>query len=178
MPVPIALAEMNTSLKTGQKSILADIVTQGIKCPSEVELQGRSGLFIDGMALVAGIGKPHGIQTFGDYAVAFQRAVSNTGSLYQEIHVVFDRYVDGSIKSRTRQRRTKTTRPIRWVIENGSVPLPQNWQNFLALPDNKSDLSRFLSEHIVAHAPPDKIIVTGGGFLDEREYSPQIDWES
>ena len=82
MPVPIALAEMNTSLRTGQKSILADIVTQGIECPSEVELQGRSGLFIDGMALVAGIGKPHGIQTFRDYAVAFQRAVSNAGSLF------------------------------------------------------------------------------------------------
>ena len=121
------------------------------------------------MALVAGIGKPSGTKTFGDYAIAFQTTVSNAGSLYQEIHVVYDRNVDDSIKSGTRQRRTNMTRPIRWVNENSSVPLPQNWQNVLASRDNKSDLSRFLSEHIVANAPPDKIIVTGGGFLDEGE---------
>ena len=30
-------------------------------------------------------------------------------------------------------------------------------------------MSRFLSEQIVANASPDKIIVTVGGFLDERE---------
>ena len=40
MPVPVALAEMNNSLKTRQKSVLADIVTQGIECPGEVELKG------------------------------------------------------------------------------------------------------------------------------------------
>lgn len=77
--------------------------------------------------------------------------------------------IDDSIKLGTTQRRTKTTRPIRRVFENDSVPLPQNWQNFLALPDNKSDLTRFLSEHIVANASPDKIIVTDGVFLDEGE---------
>jgi hypothetical protein len=169
MPVPVALAEMNTSLRTGQKSVLADIVAQGIECPSQIEFQGRSGLFIDGMALVVGIGKPSGTQTFEDYANAFQTAVLNAGSRYQEIHVVFDRYVEDSIKSGTRQRRAQMTRPIRRVIENGSVPLPHNWQNFLALPDNKSDLSRFLSEYIIANSPPDKIIVVGGGFIDERE---------
>ena len=80
MPVPVALAEMNTSLRTGQKSVLADIVAQGIECPSQVELQGRSGLLIDGMALVVGIGKPSGTQTFEDYANAFQTAVLKAGS--------------------------------------------------------------------------------------------------
>ena len=108
------------------------IVTQGIECPSEIELKGRSGLLTNSMALVAGVEKLPGTQTFGDYAIAFHTAVSNAGSLYQEIHVVFDRFVDDSIKSGTRQRHTKTTCPIRQVTENDSVPLPQNWQNFLA----------------------------------------------
>ena len=160
---------MNNSPRTRQKSVLADIVTQGIECPGEVELKGRSGLFIDSMALVVRMGKPPGTQMFGDYAIAFHTAVSNAGSPYQEIHDVFDRYLDDSIKLGTTQRRTKTTRPIRRVFENDSVQLPQNWQNFLALPDNKSDLTRFLSEHIVANASPDEIIVTDGGFLDEGE---------
>ena len=41
MPVPVALAEMNGSLRTGQKSVLADVITSGMNCPSEIELQGQ-----------------------------------------------------------------------------------------------------------------------------------------
>ena len=42
----------------------------------------------------------------------------------------------------------------------------------LALPDNKSDLARFLLEQIVVNAPPDKVVVAAGGFVDEREVQP------
>ena len=38
MPVPDALAEVNYNLRTGQKSVLADLMTSGINCPSEIEL--------------------------------------------------------------------------------------------------------------------------------------------
>jgi len=65
MPVPVALAEMNGSLRTGQKSVLADLITSGINCPSKIELQGSSGLLIDGLALVSAIGRPSGAETFG-----------------------------------------------------------------------------------------------------------------
>jgi len=37
------------------------------------------------------------------------------------------------------------------------------------LPDNKSDLARFLSEHVIVNAPPDKVVVAAEGFVDERE---------
>ena len=169
MPVPMALAEMNGSLRTGQKSILADILTSGINCPIEIQLHGNLCLLIDGLALVAAIGRRSGAQTFGDFADSFQAAVLRAGSRYQQIHVIFDRYQIDSIKSGTRKRRTKSTRPIRRVIEDGSVPLPHSWPNFLALPDNKSDLARFLSEHIIVNAPPDKVIVAAVGFEDEKE---------
>ena len=55
------------------------------------------------------------------------------------------------------------------MIEDGSVALPHSWPNFLALPDNKSDLARCLSEHIIVSTPPDKVVVAAGGFVDERE---------
>ena len=66
MPVPVALAKMNGSLRTGQKAILADIRTSGINCPSEIQLHCSSCLLIDGLALVAKIGRPSGAQTLGD----------------------------------------------------------------------------------------------------------------
>jgi len=111
MPVPVRLAEMNGTFRTGQKSVLADLITSGIKCPKEIELQGSSCLLIDGLALVSAIGKPSGAQTFGDFADSFQTAVLQAGSRHQQIHVIFDRYREDSIKSGTRERHTKSTRP-------------------------------------------------------------------
>ena len=144
-----------------------------MNCPSEIELQGSSCLLIDGLALVAATERPSGAQMFGDFVDSFQAAVLKAGSRYQQIHVIFDRYQEDSIKSGTRKRRTKCTRPIQHVIEDGSVPIPQSWPNFLALPANKSDLARFLSEHIIVNSPPppppDKVVVAAGGFVDERE---------
>jgi hypothetical protein len=49
------------------------------------------------------------------------------------------------------------------------VPLLTNWSNFLALPENKADLARFLSHELLAQAPANKEIVVAGGFHDERE---------
>jgi len=141
MPVPVALAEMNDTLRTGQKSVLADLITSGINCPCEIELQGSSCLLIDGLALVSA----SGAQTFGDFADSFQTAALQAGSCCQQIHVIFDQYREDSIQSGTRERRAKSTRPIRRVIEDDSFPLPHIWPNFLALPDNKSDLARLLS---------------------------------
>jgi hypothetical protein len=91
------------------------------------------------MALVAAVGKPADAQTFGAYADRFQDAVLGAGSRYQQIHVLFDRYKKSSIKAGTRERRTRTIRSVRRVIENKNVPLPNSWSNFLALPENKEN---------------------------------------
>ena len=84
MPVPVALAEMNGGLRTGQKSVSAVLITSGINCPSEIELRGSSCLLIDGLALVSAIGRP--------FADSFQAAVLQAGSRCQHIHGIFDRY--------------------------------------------------------------------------------------
>ena len=166
MSVPISLADTNGKLRTGQKAALADV---GIECPSAIDLKGSACLLIDGMALVAAVGKPADAQTFGDYADRFQNAVLVAGLRYQQIHVLFDRYEKSSIKAGTRERRTRTIRPVRRVIENKNVPLPNSWSNFLALPENKANLAKFLSEHLIANAPQEKVIVVAGGFSDGKE---------
>ena len=85
--------------------------------------------------------------------------------------MIFDRYEKISIKASTRERHTKTTRPVRSVIENENIPPPNSWSNFLALalPENKADLAKFLSEHLIAHAPAEKVIIAAGGFTDKKE---------
>ena len=44
------------------------------------------------------------------------------------------------------------------------MPLPQNWNDFLAVPANKQDLALLLSKELIAQAPGDKVIVYAGGF--------------
>lgn len=170
LPVPVSLAEMNGTLRTGNKSILADKLTEDIVCPEAIEVHDSSScLIIDGQALVVALGKPDNAMNFGDLADTYVRAVLKAGSKYQRVDVVFDRYREETIKGTTRTRRTKSARPIRRLVEGRDVPLPKNWTNFLSLPDNKIDLARFLSEELCSQAPDDMEIVVAGGFREEVE---------
>ena len=55
MSVPVSLAETNSKLKTGQKALLADVIVEGVECPSTIELHGSSCLLIDGMTLIVAL---------------------------------------------------------------------------------------------------------------------------
>ena len=169
MPVPISLAELNTSLRSGDKAILAEVLTSGVVCPPDIPPEDESCLIIDGQALVIAIGKPHGAVTFGDFADAFVQSVLHSGRNCARIDVTFDRYYPTSIKGNTRLKRSKGARPVRRVIEDRSVPLPANWTSFLALNDNKADLARFLSLELVRNAPQNKTIIVAGGLDREDE---------
>ena len=55
-----------------------------------------------------------------------------------------------------------------YTIEDRVVPLLQNWDNCLALTENKVDLAQFLSNKLIEGATLDKLIVVSGRFKDER----------
>ena len=148
LPVPVSLAEMNGTLRTGNKSELANAVTEDIDCPETIQLHATSSfLIIDGQALAVALGKPDAAVTFGDLADTYVvKTVLKAGSEYHRIDIVLDRYRDETIKGATRTQHRKTARPIRRLLEGRDVPLPKNWLNFLSLADNKADLAHFLSE--------------------------------
>ncbi|MES9880098.1 MAG: hypothetical protein ABW185_04375 [Sedimenticola sp.] len=178
MPVPVAIASTNGSLRTGNKSVLADVMTKNVTCPPDIEIDQPSCIVIDGQALVVALGKPAGVTNFGELADVFLELVIKTGRPFNRIDVTFDQYRETSIKAGTRKKRTKHARPIRRVVEDGSVPVPANWTDFLAVPDNKADLACFLSKHLIDHAPADKTVVVAGGFrtADEVQSSnPDLD---
>lgn len=154
MTVPVALAYTNGSLRVGNKTVLTYVMTKDVTCPTEITLDGTSCLVIDGQALVVVLGKPSGVTHF----------VSNTGRSFNRNEVTFDRYRETSIKAATRKKRSKHARPVRRVVEDSSVPIPNNWNDFLAVPANKADLADFLSKHLITNAPPGKTLVVAGGF--------------
>ena len=66
IPVPVSLAEMDDSLRVGNKPSLIDVLIQNVSTPSEIEIKAPSTLIIDGQALVTALGKPKGLNSFGD----------------------------------------------------------------------------------------------------------------
>ena len=182
MPVPISLAAMNGSLLTGNKSLLADVLTQDVSTPARVTLSGTTSLVIDDQALVMALGKPPGVTTFGEYADVFMKSVFDIGVGFDRIDVTksFGRYQQDSIKAGTRMERTHGIHPVRRVIENESVPLPDKWSNFLSLGENKANLAEFLSEWLMKSAPShaSKALVVEGGFnemTDVKSSDPKMD---
>ncbi|CAB4006762.1 Hypothetical predicted protein [Paramuricea clavata] len=90
-PVPLSLAEINGSLRTGNKAIQIEKLVEGLDCPPTIDLFGKlSCMVIDGQAIVVSLGKPKDSVTFGDMPDAFFLAVLQIGQFCQRIDVVFD----------------------------------------------------------------------------------------
>ena len=64
LPVPVTPSSLNGTLNTGNKSILADILSCSISTPPQVAVTGSASLIIDGQALINAIGKPSGTKHF------------------------------------------------------------------------------------------------------------------
>ena len=55
------------------------------------------------------------------------------------------------------------------MINGCDIPLPENWDNFMACKENKSDYAHFLSTELKQQAPSNKQIDISGGFKNELE---------
>lgn len=174
-PVPMSLVSSNGVMNSTAKSQMLNILTSdlNIATPGTIpRLDLLTCVIIDGHAMIQTLGKPQGCQNFGDYAGVFVRAVYKNFEVGRttRVDVTFDRYFGTmSIKAPTRAKRTSKRRPIRKIIENPEVPLPQVWEQFISLDENKADFAEFLSNEILKRArtlPEGCTIVAGGGFPD------------
>lgn len=99
---------------------------------------------IDGHALIQALGKPKNCKTFQDYAEVFFKALTkNLDGSAARIDVLFDTYLENSMKAAARAKRNTKKRPIRKIIDREDIPLPLVWGNFIGLPENKADLANF-----------------------------------
>ena len=173
-PVPLSLAKVGGAMNTTSKSDLMNLLTSdmGVGVPEILpDAKLRTCTIIDGHALIQVIGKPAGCLTFGDYADHFLKSViKNLNENTTRVDVAFDRYLGRtSIKSSTRDKRVGKRRPIRKLVSGPEVPLPQAWEQFIAMDEYKADLAHILSEALtsMAHQLPQHFeLVTSGGFND------------
>lgn len=92
-------------------------------------------------------------QTFGDYSkTVFIPYVQHQLKSVNRLDIVWDIYVPNSLKSSTRERRGNG---IRRRVEPSSK-VPGNWQSFLHVDENKTELFHMLAEEITRINFPDK----------------------
>ena len=63
-------------------------------------------------------------------------------------------------------------------MTDSSVPLPNNWSNFISLGENKHDLSELLTKQIILQSPENKVVVVAGGLRDitgVKSSDPELD---
>ena len=90
--------------------------------------------------------KPNNSKTFTDYAEdIFSAAFRKEITKFDRVDIIFDTCKKYSLKAATRKKRGKG---IRRKVENNSQP-PNNWNAFLRIDENKSELFRFLSNVII-----------------------------
>ncbi len=71
----------------------------------------------------------------------------------EEIHIIFDRYFDDSIKNQTRQvrgARSDTGGSVHHITPDGIVPV--NYSAFLERSENKAGLAKYYTEYIMGNA--------------------------
>ena len=123
-------------------------------------------IIIDGMALVNTISKTDHIKTCSDFAQVFLDHLSNIATNYDEVRLVFDRYLDTSFKEQMRRKRTKGISTYYHVKD---TTLIQNiyLKDFLSNIKTKAELTTYLAAKSTDHSKSQinqmkKVMVTSG----------------
>uniref|UniRef100_UPI00358E697A uncharacterized protein n=1 Tax=Myxine glutinosa TaxID=7769 RepID=UPI00358E697A len=104
--------------------------------------------------------RPIGIKTFQEYATqVFLPYVKAQLRNVMRIDIIWDVYLDESLKTTARENRGKGVRR-RVALSN---MIPGNWQEFLRLADNKTELFDFLAHQVVEHLSAVKDVYTTCG---------------
>ena len=144
-------------LRMGTKSDLLGCL-EGCCTTPKPDAPDTNVTIIDGAVLV-NILKPMAAKTFTEYALNVVCPYIQSRLQHADrVDIVWDQYQENSLKTQTRNKRGKG---IRRRVE-GRTSLPQNWQQFLRVDANKTELFAFLAEHI-SRLQTDKQVVTTYG---------------
>ena len=104
---------------------------------------------IDAMAIVQAIKKGPSMLNCFDFAQAFVRIICSMLSGYDEGRVIFDRYLNNSLKAQTRGKRSGGVDPVKFDIKDSTsiklVPL----RTLLSHIETKSQLTEYLGKALL-----------------------------
>ena len=143
-PYPPSLSQ-GGSLRSGNKSDLLECFAP-LYSVHDITDMTVDCCILDG-AVVVQMVRPQSGSTFREYKqkcfLPYLRSVINK---VQRVDVVFDVYCANSVKTLTREKRGIGSR----TRVTGGTKIPSNWQEFLRVDDNKTELFHFLADNDAA----------------------------
>ena len=138
-PIPWALANENGWLRKTDKARLMNSLGKTVP-PAETIPHNSTCCIVDGMSVVQKLNVQN--NTFGEVSSSVLKAVLRDGDKCQRIDVVFDVYLETSIKDAERQKRGSGT-GIKFssIVPGHKI---KKWRSFLSEADNKTRLIQFL----------------------------------
>ena len=153
------LLSLGGKLRLGTKADLLDCL--GLEEVQSTSSPAIDAKLLDGAAIVQML-TPGTARTFQEYSdLVFLTYVSNQLATAKRVDTVWDVYIPDSLKGTTRQKRGKGIRRRVAPITH----IPKNWNNFLRMDENNTELFKFLSQQAI-HLPIDQgkvIYATDGG---------------
>ena len=144
------------SLRLGTKSDLVDCLCKTVETPLELEKPHVDALILDG-AVIVQILPPGCSRTFRDYAgMIFLPYIRCLFGKTDRIDVVFDVYLPNSLKASTRDKRGTGAR----TRVTPTTKIPTNWQEFMRVDENKTELFHFLADCLMETNFPNKLLLT------------------
>ena len=154
-PFPPAISQMG-GLRTGTKSDLIRCLESVNPVQDEYSQPMVQVSILDGAAIINML-RPGAVRTFLDYANdVFKPYIISQLQHVARLDIIWDLYVADSLKSDTRSKRGKG---VRRRVEPSST-VPRNWQEFLRINENKTELFSFLASFVIAINTDKQIITT------------------
>ena len=153
---PPSLSQNGRLRLPSKKSDLLDTLSNITPASTNVS-SSYDAMVLDGAALVNMLKPTSTVKTFADYSSeVFLAHIENK---LQRVDVVFDEYIPNSLKA-TRSKRGGGVRRR----EQSSTMIPKNWNEFLRLDANKTELFGYLAEQValVQFRQGSQVIVTKG----------------
>ncbi|KAG1664859.1 hypothetical protein GQR58_019650 [Nymphon striatum] len=136
-PIPWSLGDEFGMLRKTNKAAITTALEKNIEYVESVPQ--NSATLLDGMAVVQKL-KIDQSNTFGDIAQKFSASISQAGFASKRIDVVFDVYIENSIKNAERVRRGTSSLQFGTLLDNSKV---KQWKNFLS--SSTGNKSRIIS---------------------------------
>jgi len=154
---PPSLSQMGM-LRTGTKSDLMPCLENLAPVKEDLFSPSVEVNILDGAAIVNML-RPGAAKTFKAYATdVFVPYVTSVLQHVERLDIIWDQYLSDSLKAGTRSKRGKG---VRRRVEPTSA-IPGNWQEFLRIDENKTELFSFLASN-VAEIDTNKHLITTQG---------------
>lgn len=152
-------------IQCSRKSQLMSLLEKQVDNTSEPNLTSITHTkvaVLDAMAELHLYAKSSEVKSCGDLAKEFYSMIKKKYKLFDEIHVVFDTYLERSLKNFTRCKRQGSELPTQFKICTDTNIQNTTMKKLLSHSKTKSDLSEFLSRKIIEYGQNDgmKMVVS------------------